>query len=99
MHRGRVPDEKPVPNERMTMMDHAIRVVENFFHRSEEMFDKGDAPKQRPDLTEDERSCYRSAMSFLKKEFGRGWMEGGEVVGDKDLPEDPSAKDREKAPK
>ena len=92
-------DEEPVVNERMMMMDHAIRLVENFFHRGEDPFDKGDAPKQRPDLTEEERTCYKSALYFLKKEFGRGWREKGEVVKDHDLPEDPFAKDPKKAPK
>jgi hypothetical protein len=80
-------------------MEHAIRLVENFFHRGDDHIDKGDAPSGRTELTEDEKTCYRSALSFLKKEFGRGWMEGGEVVKDRDLPDDPFAKDPQKLPR
>jgi hypothetical protein len=65
------------PSERMVMMEHAIRLVENFFHRGEDPLDRGDAPKVRPDMTPEEMTCYKQALQFLQREFGRGWREDG----------------------
>ena len=93
------PDDDEVQNERILMMDQAIRLVENFFHRGEDPMDRGDAPKARPDLTTEEAACYKQALQFLRREFGRGWREGGQAVKDADLPEDPFEKDPKKAPK
>jgi hypothetical protein len=82
-------------NERMSMMEQAIRVVESFLHRGDRgLMDAGDAPTAQKDLNTDETSCYRAALRFITKEFGRGWREGAEVVPDpKGNPDDPTDKE------
>jgi len=89
-----------VQNERVQMMDLAIRLVENFTHcHRGDIMESGDVPKAAKELSDGEKTCYRSALSFLQKEFGVGWRDKGESIKDGDMPDDPFEKSKEPAKK
>lgn len=93
-------DREEGANERLAMMDVAVRVIENFCHRNghPDIMDSGDVPRSAKELTTHETFCYRSALLFLQREFGRGWRENGQAVKDFDLPDDPLDGKNSKAP-
>jgi hypothetical protein len=99
--RMRPPDFLEEPqNERMSMMENAIRVVETFFHRQRGgILEPGDAPGHERELTADENMCYRAALNFLKKEFGIGHRDGVGGVSDDDMPDDPTKRSPVREPK
>lgn len=90
-----------VGNERVAMMELAVRVVENFLHRGTSRFglEEGGTPKDERELTVQEKSCYGSAMNFLQRQFADGWRDlSTQTAKPGDVPEDPVAKDPAKDP-